>query len=313
MNKIKIGISACVAGQQVRFDKSHKRSSFCMDVLTEYVDFVPVCPEMAVGLPTPRPTVRQIESDNVIIVSRPDGSSNITQGLIEYGNKVANSYKDLSGFIFCAKSPSCGMERVKVYDSKGNLANSNGVGLFAKQIMDNHPHLPCEENGRLNDAKLRENFILRVFLLHQWQQMLREGLTKHQLFDFHASNKYLLMAHCIPSYQQLGKLLATSTLELAELAELYINTLMAALKKVATRKAHSNTLYHLLGYFKKDLNKQQKAMLCQQIDDYSRGISPLLAPLTLIQHFLTEYPKPYLAKQRYLSPYPKELRLRYGY
>jgi uncharacterized protein YbgA (DUF1722 family)/uncharacterized protein YbbK (DUF523 family) len=312
-NKLKIGISACLAGQEVRFDKSHKRSNFCMDVLTEFVDFQPFCPEMAVGLPTPRPTVRQIQKNDIITVSRPDGSGDITEALQAYGKKVAEHSSHLSGFVFCAKSPSCGMERVKVYSEDGKKCEKQGVGLFAEQIMKHNPNLPCEENGRLNDPLLRENFILRVFVYQQWQQVINGNLTKSALFEFHASNKYLLMAHHVASYKQLGRLLAQSTLDIEELADQYITGLMSALKNRATRKTHANTMYHLMGYFKKELNKEQKSELLDHIEQYRAGLLPLLAPLTLFKHYLRTFPKTYLINQRYFDPYPVELKLRYGY
>jgi uncharacterized protein YbgA (DUF1722 family)/uncharacterized protein YbbK (DUF523 family) len=312
-NKLVIGLSACLAGQEVRFDKSHKRSNFCMDVLSEFVEYKTFCPEMAVGLPTPRQTVRQIEKDNIITVSRPDGSGDITDALNRYGEQVATKIPNLSGFVFCAKSPSCGMERVKVYSEDGRSCKKEGVGVFAYQIMKHNPNLPCEENGRLNDPLLRENFILRVFVYHQWQQLLAKGITKNALFDFHASNKYLLMAHHVESYKTLGRILAEATDDLEPVAERYISGLMSALSHRATRKTHANTMYHLMGYFKKELNQEQKSELLDNIEQYRLGLLPLLAPLTLFKHYLKTFPKDYLINQRYFDPYPVELKLRYGY
>jgi uncharacterized protein YbgA (DUF1722 family) len=205
------------------------------------------------------------------------------------------------------------MERVKEYSPEGNLLSSDGVGLFAKQIMEHNPLLPCEENGRLNDAPLRENFVTRVFVYNQWQQLNNEGLTKHQLFQFHATHKYLLMAHNPVIYKELGRLLGQSTLPLEELAQEYISGLMTGLKQRATKKSHCNTLQHLLGYFKKELTSEQKQELLEQIEGYRKGLLPLLAPLTLFKHYLREFPKPYLQSQSYFDPYPMELRLRYGY
>lgn len=313
MEKIKLGISACLAGQEVRFDRGHKRSSFCMDQLNDFVEYQTFCPEVAIGLPIPRPTIRQIKEDNVIKVCRPDGTGDVTEDLTEYGKKVASMTGHLSGFIFCAKSPSCGMERVKIYDPEGKGADASGIGMFAKQIMENNPILPCEENGRLNDPILKENFVMRIFVYKKWQNLVESGLTQHKLFEFHSQNKYLLMAHNQEFYNTLGRQLAEAGQDVELTAHEYITGLMTALKHKATRRTHSNALMHLAGYFKNDLNKQQKQELLDQIEGYRKGLLPLLAPLTLFKHYLREFPKQYLQQQSYFEPYPMELRLRYGY
>ena len=176
MEEIKIGISACLTGQEVRFDRSHKRSNFCMDDLSKFVSYVPYCPEVAVGLPVPRPTIRQVQSEDVIKVCRPDGSMDVSDALKEYGEKVAKQSEALSGFVFCAKSPSCGMERVKVYSEEGNLLNNDGIGTFAREIMKHNPLLPCEENGRLNDVLIKENFVIRVLVYSKWKELVKSGV-----------------------------------------------------------------------------------------------------------------------------------------
>ncbi|MDP4984786.1 YbgA family protein [Pseudoalteromonas tunicata] len=308
-----IGISACVEGQQVRFDRGHKKSDFCVNELGKHVKYRGFCPEVAIGMPIPRPTVRQIKKGDLIIVSRPDGEGDVTEQLTAYGKKIAASVSDLSGFIFCQKSPSCGMERVKVYYEHGQSSEPTGIGLFAKEIMAANPLLPCEENGRLNDAGLRENFVIRVFTYRHWQDLVASGLTKHKLITFHSEHKYLLMSHHLPSYKALGQLLARADLSIDEMAEQYISGLMGGLKHLANRKSHSNTLQHLQGYFKKNIDKAQKQELAEHIEGFRQGLVPLLVPLTLINHYLKQYPKAYLAAQVYLSPYPTDLKLRYGY
>lgn len=311
--KLKIGISACVLGQPVRFDKSHKRSAFCVDELGEWVEYQPVCPEVAIGLPVPRPTIRQIARGEVITVSRPDGSSDVTHALTQFGQSHAKRCHDLAGFIFCAKSPSCGMERVKVYHHHGQGSEMTGVGMFAKQIMQQNPLLPCEENGRLNDPVIRENFITRIFTYQKWLDLKASGITHHKLIAFHSAHKYLVMSHHIESYKQMGKLLAKLEAPVAEVAEQYIALLMAALRVKASRRSHTNTLQHLQGYFKKQLTSAKRQELTEQIEAYRQGITPLLVPLTLINHYLLEYPNTYLEQQTYLNPHPKTLKLRYGY
>ena len=311
-DKPTIGISACLTGQKVRFDSSHKRSHFCMQELGQHVKYQSYCPEVAIGLPTPRPTIRQIDHGDIITVSRPDGSMDVTKDLTNYSNKTASNIEHLSGFIFTAKSPSCGMERVKVYHHNGQHSLSNGVGVFADAIMKKNPSLPCEENGRLNDAILRENFVLRVFAYHHFQQIKASGLTRHKLFDFQAKYKYLLMSHCSGGYKVLGQLLAQSQLDIDTLGEAYLGGFMAALSKPATRKTHTNTLQHIQGYFSKHLNKKQRSELTEQIMAYHQGIVPLFSPLTLLKHYLNEFENQYLNLQVYFKPYPDALKLRYG-
>ncbi len=217
--ELQIGISACLIGEKVRFDASNKPSKFCINELSNHVSFKSFCPEVAIGLPIPRPTIRQIKQDNIISVSRPDGSGDVTEALAAYGKKVASLTKDLSGYIFCAKSPSCGMERVKVYSPEGNSLKSTGIGVFANEIMKANPLLPCEENGRLNDALIRENFIARVYAYKHWQQLSASGLTKHKLTTFHSQYKYTVMSHDLVAYKSLGQLLARSDIALENMAE----------------------------------------------------------------------------------------------
>ncbi|WP_448211711.1 YbgA family protein [Colwellia sp. MEBiC06753] len=312
MDKITIGISACVAGENVRFDASAKTSQFCIKELANYVSFKPICPEVAIGLPVPRPTIRQIRKGDVIHVSRPDGSNDVTAALTAYGKKIAEIANTFSGFIFCAKSPSCGMERVKVYSEDGKGSTADGVGMFAAEIMKANPLLPCEENGRLNDATIRENFVARVFAYRMWQSLEQEGITAHKLTTFHSKFKYTVMSHDLVAYKKLGQLLANADISLEDKAQQYIAGLMAALTIKATRRKHTNTLQHIQGYFAKELTPIEKHELTTQINEYRKGLVPLFVPLTLIKHHLLRFPKDYLQKQFYLSPHPAELKLRYS-
>lgn len=310
---LSIGISACLVGEKVRFDGSNKPSNFCIHEFGQHVTYKTFCPEVAIGLPIPRPTIRQIKKADIISVSRSDGTGDVTDALQAYGKKIAKMTKHLSGYIFCAKSPSCGMERVKVYSPEGNALKSDGVGVFAREIMAANPLLPCEENGRLKDPLIRENFVARVYAYKHWQNLEASGLTKHKLTTFHSQYKYTVMSHDLIAYKQLGQLLARADLPLVDMAEQYIAGLMSALSIKATRKKHANTLAHIQGYFSKHLQPNERQELCNQIDAYRNGLIPLIAPLTLIKHYLLQYPKAYLTKQAYLSPYPDELKLRYAY
>lgn len=318
MYKIKVGISACLIGQAVRFDGGHKRSSFCERDLGAHFDYHPVCPEMAIGLGAPRAAIRLVRRKGEIRAEASNGSFDVTDKLIAFSEQQAGQLDFLSGYILCAKSPSCGMERVRVYaagdkGSGGEGGAKEGTGLFARALMAANPLLPVEEDGRLCDPVLRENFVLRVFAYHDWQQLLARGLSAAGLIAFHSRYKYLVLSHATGHYRALGTLLGNlGKANLQEVAERYIQGLMTALTLRANRRSHTNVLMHLQGYFKRVLTPSQKQELTEAIDKYRVGIFPLLVPLTLLRHHLREHPNPYLAEQVYLNPHPETLRLRYG-
>lgn len=310
-DKVQIGISGCLLGQKVRFDGGHKRSDFCTEELARLVHFVPVCPEMAIGLGSPRPSIRLVQGDaGIMAVTAKD--LDVTEQLRDYGRQQARQFEHLSGYILCAKSPSCGMERVRVYHASGKGNEKLGVGVYAAELMRSLPLLPVEEDGRLNDPLIRENFITRVYAYHDWQCLLRQGITPARLIAFHSRYKYLLLAHHRSSYQRLGQLLSDLSAEPQQKAERYIAGLMAALARRAGRNNHANVLQHLQGYFKQQLNSRQRQELARTIHQYQDGLLPLLAPITLLRHYLAEYPNDYLQSQVYLNPHPETLRLRYG-
>lgn len=310
---IQIGISACVLGEKVRYDGGHKNSPFCSEVLAPFVTFVAICPEQAIGMPVPRPAIRlQQNQDGVIrLVNSKDNSIDFTEKMLAFSQQVLPKIQHLAGYVVCAKSPSCGMERVRLTDANGGLLGKVGVGLFTRQLMQTYPWLPVEEDGRLLDPALRENFITRVYALAAWQHMLSSGFTIGKLVEFHSHYKFLIMAHHPVAYRSLGRLVAQAKLFApAELAERYLCELMQALKQQATRKQHANVLMHLQGFFKKMLSAAAKQELLEVIHQYRVGHVPLLAPLTLIKHHLRTYPHQYVAAQRYLQPFPVELGLR---
>ena len=308
---IRIGISACLLGKTVRFDGGHKRSPFITDTLVDYFEFVPFCPEVAIGLGIPRQTIRLVGDEaSPEAVGSKDPRLNVTSELRDYGRKKAARMEDLCGFIFKKDSPSCGMERVKVYSNKG-MPTRSGVGLFAREIMAANPLLPVEEEGRLNDADLRDNFITRVYVYARWKKLLEGSLSNSALIEFHAGHKYLVLAHSPVMYRQLGRLLSDlNDVSLEDLAGTYIANLMQALSKPATRKRHSNVLQHLLGYLRKSLDSVHRVDLADAIDAYRRGDYPLVVPLRLLQHHFNRHPHPYIDKQVYLNPHPPALRLR---
>ena len=315
-HKIPIGISACLVGEPVRFDGGHKRLAFAMDELAPYVRFVSVCPETAIGLPTPRPSLRLIADPAGRIALRngkglDDGD--LAPAMTVFSLKQSRQFGELCGFIACARSPSCGMERVRVYHREG--VRKEGTGIFTGTMMRELPWLPVEEDGRLQDPLLRENFVARVFTLYEFNHMLREPLTRDALLAFHRRYKLLLLAHSQPEYRRIGPFVAGMGQwdSLDAFALEYRNRLMHLLSHKATRPNHTNVLMHAQGYFRRHLTGKQRQELVLLIDGYRRGMQPLLAPITLLKHYMAEYPDAWLAQQRYFEPYPEALRLRYGH
>lgn len=307
MKKIPLGISGCLLGQNVRFDGGHKRDSYITGTLSEYFDFHPFCPEVEIGLGTPRPAIHLVKTGNAIrCVGVKNPEMDVTERLRSRAEFQKDLHADLCGYILKKDSPSCGMERVKVYTD--GQAHKEGVGIYAEELMRNNPLLPVEEEGRLGDPGLRENFIQRVYVLYRWKLMLAEGLTPGKLTRFHARHKLIIMSHA--DYSELGQLLAGLTkANLAAVAEQYVLQLMSTLKKIATRKNHVNVLQHIQGYLKKDLSADDKTELCEVIEQYRNGHVPLIVPLTLLKHHFRKAPDTYIEESYYMSPYPQELQL----
>lgn len=315
-NKIPVGISACLMGQPVRFNGGHKQSKFCKDTLSEYFDFRSVCPEVGIGMSTPRQAIRLVSASandtEVRAVGSDDSDLDVTDDLEAYARRQAEKLSDVCGFIFMQKSPSCGVYGVKRYLPNGYSQGST-QGIFARVFTEINPLIPVEEAGRLNDSALRENFMMRVFAFSEWKKFRQQPLTAGGLVSFHSRYKYLVMAHNAAAYKQLGKLVADLKAEpLATIAEQYISQLMAALRKPATRKLHSNTLMHLQGYLKSYITGADKRELSDCIDHYRRGIVPLVVPITLLKHHFNHHGDTlkYAREQAYFNPHPYELGLR---
>lgn len=310
--KPKIAISACLMGAEVRYNGGHKESRLCSRTLTDYFEFIPVCPEVAIGLGIPREPIRLVgDPAHPRAVGTIHPGINVTQPLADYGQYMADELGDVSGYIFMQKSPSCGLERVKVYHANGSPVDGGGRGIYAQAFCARHPNLPVEEDGRLNDPVLRENFLTRVFAYAAWQQLLQQGLSRRALTDFHSRYKYLLMAHNPLQYKTLGNLLGNmGKRDPEELGPRYFSELMTALKKCATRRTHTNVLQHLSGYLKQAISAGDKQEMQHIIGQYRHGIVPLVVPLTLLKHHLRQHPDPYVAQQVYLQPHPENLSLR---
>lgn len=309
---LRLGISRCLLGDEVRFDGGHKRDNFLSDVLGRYVEWVPVCPEVEAGLGTPREAMRLVGDPHhprlVTIKSGTDHTRAVERMTAHRIQELEGL--DLSGYVFKKDSPSCGMERVRIYNEHG-MPGRNGVGLFARAFIEEFPLIPVEEEERLCDPALRENFIERVFCYRRWQDLVQSGITRQALVQFHTIHKYLLMAHSPQYYQALGRLVAQARQHRPkDLAQQYGELFMKALAVKATVRKHVNVLQHILGYFKDRLGAQEKAELLGVIGDYHRGLTPLVVPLTLIKHYVWNFDVSYMRDQVYLNPHPKELMLR---
>ena len=312
MEKIRLGISTCLLGENVRYDGGHKLDRFLTDTLGQYVEYVPVCPEVECGLPVPRESMH-LEGDHesprlVTLRTKQD----MTERMVGWAKKrvVELEKEGLCGFIFKSDSPSSGMERVRVYNEKG-MPVKNGVGMFARIFMEHYPLLPVEDEGRLHDPKLRENFVERIFTLKRWREVLAKKESRGNLVDFHTQHKLLILSHSPKHYQIMGKLVAKAKeIPLKDLFQQYQNILMEALLLKTTPRKNANVLMHMMGYFKEQLSSDEKQELLEVIDHYRQEYIPLIVSMTLINHYVRKYDQPYLKEQVYLNPHPLELQLR---
>jgi uncharacterized protein YbgA (DUF1722 family)/uncharacterized protein YbbK (DUF523 family) len=311
LEPIRIGISSCLLGENVRYDGGHKEDRFITQTLSRYFEYVPVCPELEVGMGVPREAIRLAgdpESPRLLGVrSEIDHTVEMQRFSARRVRELAS--QELDGYIFKKDSPSCGTQRVRVWE--GGVAVRKGIGMFAAAFMAEFPLVPVEEEGRLSDPVLRESFIERVFCHHRWRTFRKSGLTRGRLVAFHTAHKLLVLAHSPRHYQELGRLVAAAkSLRPSELADRYGATLLAALAVKATPRKHANVLEHIAGYFKRDLSTAEKEELQGLITDYREGLVPLIVPLTLVKHYVRKLGVEYLEGQVYLNPHPKELMLR---
>jgi len=310
--KIRLGISTCLLGEKVRYDGGHKLDWFLIETLGQYVEYVPVCPEVECGLPIPR--------ESMYLEGNPDSprlvtshtKQDITERMVQWAKKrvVQLEKEDLCGFIFKSNSPSSGMERVRVYNEKG-IPVKKGIGIFARIFMEHFPLLPVEDEGRLHDPKLRENFIERIFALKRWREVLRKKESRGNLVNFHTKHKLLILSHSPKHHQIMGKLVAQAKdLSLKGLYGQYQNLLTEAFRLKTSPRKNANVLQHIMGYFREELSFDEKKELLEIIDLYRKEYVPLIVPITLINHYVRKYDQPYLKEQFYLNPHPIELQLR---
>ena len=312
MEKIKLGISTCLLGENVRYDGGHKLDRFLTDTLGQYVEYVPVCPEVECGLSIPREAMHLEGNPDSPRLITTRTKQDMTNPMVQWARKrvIDLEKEDLCGFIFKSDSPSSGMERVKVYNEKG-MPVKKGVGMFARIFMEHFPLLPVEDEGRLHDPNLRENFIERIFTLKRWREILSKKESRGTLVEFHTKHKLLILSHSPKYYQMMGKLVAKAKeIPIKELYQQYQAILMEALQLKTSPKKNANVLQHMMGYFKEQLFSDEKKELLEVIDLYRKELIPLIVPITLINHYVRKYDQPYLKEQIYLNPHPIELQLR---
>jgi uncharacterized protein YbgA (DUF1722 family)/uncharacterized protein YbbK (DUF523 family) len=311
-DKITLGVSSCLLGEKVRYDGGHKLDLFIRETLGRFVDYVPVCPEVECGLPVPREAmhlVGQPESPRLVTIKT---GLDHTERMLSWGrNRVGElENENLCGFIFKSKSPSSGMERVRIYGRNGS-ATKSGVGIWARLFMNHFPLLPVEEDGRLHDPLLREMFVERIFVMKRWRETMIDRPTLGRLVDFHTRHKLLVMSHSPEIYRVLGRLTATAKgRPIQDVSQEYLTLLAKALALKTTIKKNVNVLQHIAGYFKKQLDRQDKEELGELLHAYKQGLIPLIVPVTLLNHYVRRYDQPYLKDQYYLNPHPLELKLR---
>ncbi|MDY0318777.1 MAG: DUF523 and DUF1722 domain-containing protein [Candidatus Cloacimonadaceae bacterium] len=313
MEKLLLGVSSCLLGKQVRFDGGHKYDSWVVDTLGAYAEYFDLCPEHQCGMGIPREALNLKGSKDSYRMLTNKTLVDYTDQMLSWSLPVIEDLKKrpLCGYILKSKSPSCGMERVKLYPLHGGAAGKTGVGIFARELLRAFPYLPIEEEGRLHDPVLRENFIERVFVRHRFNRLMAEDLSPGGFVRFHTIHKYLLMAHSPAHYREMGKLVAEiRKYKIQDFSRLYCELLMTACARHATPSKHQNVLLHLLGYFKNDLDAFEKQEMIRLIAQYKDGIIPLIVPVTLLNHYVRKYDKSYLAEQIYLQPHPMELKLR---
>ncbi|SMF46987.1 Uncharacterized conserved protein YbgA, DUF1722 family [Alteromonadaceae bacterium Bs31] len=309
--KLAIGVSACLLGEKVRFDGGHNHQALLTERLSEFFEFRSFCPEMSIGMGVPREKIRRVlEGSGENYSSRVETASSpfvdITPKLYSCAEHQQQWLAELRGYLFKKDSPSCGMEQTKAYLNQHLV--QHGAGAFAEKVMENNPLLPCEEEGRLGDALLRENFIGRVYVYHRWKNLLHQGLSPKALIDFHSRHKYILMSHSQRHYRALGKLLSNIPKQaLQTFSDKYIAQLMAALKIPATRNNHINVLQHIQGYLRPHLGNEDKLAMVKAIEDCRLGQSPLTIPREMLRHYFRKFPHAYISNSYYLSPYPDEL------
>lgn len=307
-----MGIGSCLAGHAVRYDGQTKSPNQHIQDLSGAFQLRAFCPEMGIGLGVPRPPIRLVgPEDDVRVMDVATHTHDYTDQIAAYAETVLQLAPELCAYILVKGSPSCGFDRVKRFADNGHSLASDQQGIFASALGRLDPLLPLEDDGRLNDPGLRESFVTRAYTYHDWKTLKAQPLTAHRLIEFYSRYKYLVMAHHVPSYKKLGKLLADAGKQpVEELAQTFITGLMTALTFRATRRSHTNVLHHLSGYLKRTVDSSERQRLNELIEQYRLGHVPLVVPVTMLKHHFANSPNSYIDQQVFMAPYPDELKLR---
>lgn len=307
-----LAISACLNGEQVRYDGANRRFTLAKK-LGEYFTLQSFCPEMAIGMGVPRQTLRLVGDLGSEALLQPASGKTYTEAMQAYALEVARQIRadqTVCAYVLCKGSPSCGLERVKRYNDAGNILGHDAVGIFTAALQQQLPWLPLEEDGRLQDERLLENFLTRAYIVQRWRELLAQGITVHKLMDFHSQHKFMLLAHSTQDYNALGRFVAaTRKAAISARADEYFHLLMAAMRKPASVARHTNVLMHLQGFIKQELSSSERQELREVIMAYRRSELPRQAALTLLRHYLMLHPNYYLLSQHYLEPIPRAFTL----
>ncbi len=309
---LRLGVSSCLLGEAVRFDGGHAKDRFVVETLGSWFEFVSVCPEVEIGMGVPRPTIRLMDEGHGTRLVAPSSGEDFTHRMNAYADRKIRELAavDLDGYVLKKNSPSCGLERIKVYRD-GNPYRKDASGLFASKLLERWPALPVEDEGRLNDPKLRETFIEQVFCRNRWRGLIKRGLTRRSLIAFHTAHKLLLLAHNEAAFRRMGRLLGSAgTMPDRELFARYELELHAAMRTKATPQKHANVMQHAMGHMKTMLSAVEKHDISAAIEDFRSGLLPLVVPLTLLRYNIRRRGVEYLAGRLYFDPHPKELMLR---
>jgi uncharacterized protein YbgA (DUF1722 family)/uncharacterized protein YbbK (DUF523 family) len=307
-----LGIGSCLAGNEVRYNGQSKAANVHVRALCETFEARAFCPEMGIGMGVPRPPIHLVgDEDRVRVVDVETHQNDYTDKIRGFAQTVLSLAPDLCGYILVKGSPSCGFDRVKRFNDKGNVVALDQRGMFTSALAELDPLLPLEDDGRLNDPPLRESFVTRVVAYHEWKQLVADGLSAKAIVEFWSRYKYLVMAHHVPSYKALGPMVASiGKVDLDSAAAEFIATMMEALTRRATRRSHSNVLFHLSGYLKRSVSGPERQRLAELIDQYRQGLVPLVVPITMLRHHFANNPNAYIEQQAFLEPYPDHLKVR---
>jgi uncharacterized protein YbbK (DUF523 family)/uncharacterized protein YbgA (DUF1722 family) len=310
--KLKIGVSGCLLGNAVRFDGQHARSNFVLELAKEHAEFISFCPEVEMGMSVPRETVRLVQQNGEIVMKGSRSSKDYTSQMRDFSYTKAKALiaLDLDACIVKSKSPSCGMERVKVYLENGH-PTKRGSGMFTATLQDLAPDLPIEEEGRLNDPVLRENFFLRVYARRRVKQLFQKEWSRGEVVEFHRQEKFLLLSQNESSYRKLGQLVANiAQFSKSNFKEQYISLYLASFENRFSVKRHVNTLCHMYGFLKNDMSESAKSFFHDTLANFRSHLIPLSVVVAVLHGLVHDLNNLYLDKQSYLQPFPKTLSLR---